>query len=501
MDSRRSRPVLRLSLSACAGAIGLCLLMGLCAQAVQGGEASDAPSAPSASAASAASGAVVGWRTDGMGRYPEATPPLHWSTSENVLWKTSTKAWSNATPVIVGEKIFLCAEEDHLLCLNAADGKELWSTPVKAKVDATPEQIQEARTKLGELDKQREALHKESRKLRGQIRKLAKDEAKAEELKALTAKREDLRARMEAIDKERAPYIQYAKPKTHKVNGYSSPTPVVAGDTVYSLFGTGVAGAHGLDGAPKWTRFVEAPRHNWGHSASPLLAGDTLIVHINDTVHGLDAATGETRWTARGGGSWGTGLAFEIGGEPVVLTVKGLLLRAADGKVLADKLFDAPWNGPIIAEGVVYVFDERGAKALRMPEAISADGAMKDLIQELWSAKVPKDRYYATPLIHDGLLYNITRKGVWTVLEADTGKEVYSQKLTFGGKEFYPSPTLVGDKILVSRENGTTAVIEPGREYKEIRRNELEPFRACPVAMGDRLYIRGLKHLYCIAKP
>jgi hypothetical protein len=29
--------------------------------------------------------------------------------------------------------------------------------------------------------------------------------------------------------------------------------------------------------------------------------------------------------------------------------------------------------------------------------------------------------------------------------------------------------------------------------------NELEPFRSCPVFVGDKCYIRGLSNLYCLA--
>ena len=35
-------------------------------------------------------------------------------------------AFSNAIPVIVGDKIFTCAEPAVLLCINKADGEILW---------------------------------------------------------------------------------------------------------------------------------------------------------------------------------------------------------------------------------------------------------------------------------------------------------------------------------------------------------------------------------------
>ncbi len=35
-------------------------------------------------------------------------------------------------------------------------------------------------------------------------------------------------------------------------------------------------------------------------------------------------------------------------------------------------------------------------------------------------------------------------------------------------------------------------------ELRQVACNTLEPFRACPVFDGDRLYLRGRKHLLCV---
>jgi len=54
--------------------------------------------------------AIVGWRTDGTGTYPKANPLTKWSTTQNVIWKTPLAKWSNATPIIVGDRLFVCGE-------------------------------------------------------------------------------------------------------------------------------------------------------------------------------------------------------------------------------------------------------------------------------------------------------------------------------------------------------------------------------------------------------
>ena len=67
----------------------------------------------------------VGWRGDGSGRYPSADPVSRWSEKENVLWKTEVGA-GQSSPIVVGPRVFITAEPDLLICLDAETGKELW---------------------------------------------------------------------------------------------------------------------------------------------------------------------------------------------------------------------------------------------------------------------------------------------------------------------------------------------------------------------------------------
>ena len=67
----------------------------------------------------------VGWRMDGSSVFPTAKPPAHWGTTDHVVWATPLPQWSNASPVLVDDKIFVCSEPSLLVCLDLA-GKILW---------------------------------------------------------------------------------------------------------------------------------------------------------------------------------------------------------------------------------------------------------------------------------------------------------------------------------------------------------------------------------------
>jgi len=67
-----------------------------------------------------------------------------------------------------------------------------------------------------------------------------------------------------------------------------------------------------------------------------------------------------------------------------------------------------------------------------------------------------------------------------SAIDSRDGTIVYERKLELGGTA-YPSLCLAGGKLFASSDSGTTVVIEPGREYRQLARNSLgEGFRSTP---------------------
>ncbi|WLD11111.1 PQQ-binding-like beta-propeller repeat protein [Planctellipticum variicoloris] len=68
----------------------------------------------------------------------EQTPPLKWSETENVVWKTPVPGRSHGSPIVVGDQVVLAvAEPDReiqsVVCLNRNSGQVLWQTVVHEK--------------------------------------------------------------------------------------------------------------------------------------------------------------------------------------------------------------------------------------------------------------------------------------------------------------------------------------------------------------------------------
>lgn len=99
-----------------------------------------------ASAAFAApAGDWPGWRgptRDGRAAEGE-NPPLRWSETENVVWRTPVPGRGHSSPTLAGPWIFLSTADDSIgeqrvLCFERASGKLRWSTVVhRGKLDDT----------------------------------------------------------------------------------------------------------------------------------------------------------------------------------------------------------------------------------------------------------------------------------------------------------------------------------------------------------------------------
>lgn len=106
--------------------------------------------------------------------------------------------------------------------------------------------------------------------------------------------------------------------------------------------------------------------------------------------------------------------------------------------------------------------------------------------------------YVPSPLVHDGHVYFVTDGGVAFCLDAASGSEVWKHRLQ---ASFTASAVLAGNNIYATSENGTTFVFASRPKYDEQARNELEEdCYATPAISGDWLYLRTAKHLYCIGE-
>ncbi|QDV51269.1 Outer membrane protein assembly factor BamB precursor [Gimesia fumaroli] len=64
---------------------------------------------------------------------PNQNPPLKWSETENIIWKTPVPGRGYSSPTVVGNRIYLASadtetETQFVLCYDRATGKQVWKT-------------------------------------------------------------------------------------------------------------------------------------------------------------------------------------------------------------------------------------------------------------------------------------------------------------------------------------------------------------------------------------
>ena len=311
---------------------------------------------------------TTGWRTDGTGSYPKAQPPLEWSPAKNVVWRTSLPGYGVNLPVLLGERVFICAEPATLLCLDKKDGKILWQkTSTYAELEIAPDVREQLKVELEqttELSKKQSAIQKEKDAL---YRSLVKDKAEKAEIEA---KMKPFDKQIDDLKNEKLKLtvaVRYTQPGIHSTAGYSAPTPVTNGKEIFVAFGNGLMACFDLDGNRKWLKLIEHSNAAYAHSGSPILIGDKVVIHFTDLV-ALDMKTGDEVWRLKIPTSHGTPLVTRIGDVDVILTPRGTMVRAKDGKLLADKLGYCGSNSPILHDGIVYYVHGSGTTAFRLPE-------------------------------------------------------------------------------------------------------------------------------------
>jgi outer membrane protein assembly factor BamB len=132
---------------------------------------------------------------------------------------------------------------------------------------------------------------------------------------------------------------------------------------------------------------------------------------------------------------------------------------------------------------------------------------------KLWESG--SSSYVPTPVLHDGHLYVISDQGFALCLDAKTGAEIYRERALEGtdaqgggrrrggGKPFYASPVLVGDRLYcVSRKNGTV-VLRAAPKFEKLATNVLagdtSQFNGTPAVVDDQMFLRSERALYCIS--
>lgn len=396
---------------------------------------------------------------DGVVPGPEAVKlPLHWNsdTGQNIIWKTDLEGEGHSTPVIGGDRIWFTAA--------TVDGKKQYVYGIDRMTGKVVHHI---------------------------------------------------------------PLFENANPEVlgNPLNNYAAPSPALEADALYVHFGTyGTARIDPQTGKTVWQRRDINVNHYRGPGSSPTIHGDLIFLTfdgINEQfVTALNKKTGETVWKTGRTTDYGdldkegkptrdgdmrkayhTPSVFNLGGIETLVSVGS---RAAFGYDAATgkELWTVRHGGfnaairPLVHKEVL-ILNTGSERSHTL--GIRIDDKMKGDITEshtLWDRE-KRNASESCPVLAGGLLFQITRGGIVTCMNPETGVDVWEDRIA---GQHLPSPIVAGDRLYFCNDRGDVNVVKAADKFEILATNKLpDAMTSSPAVADGAIFIRTKKQLFKIA--
>jgi len=393
----------------------------------------------------------------GLGHTPEKNLPIRWGgkDKENVLWRADLKGQGHASPIVWGDRVFVCTvfwpasvtdrkkviPEHHVLCYGAADGRLLWDRTIRP-----------------------------------------------------------------------GPWVR-TDFRSGPGGGYAAPTPTTDGKLVFVAYGSSVMAALDFAGKVVWRKEIKPRTFDVTLGSSPVLYKDAVILLCamarkqDSRLVAFRKDTGEVAWqtplpTVAFGHS--TPIVFQAGGRwQVVFVASGISTKPdglqsfdpANGKRLWWARGSGDASSPAYGGGVVYCDSGRGGPGTAVDPTGTGDVTAT---HTRWTIRsMPSG--ISSPLIAGGHLYRLhgSSLGCW---DLKTGKRVYSERLK-GISSPWASPIADANGRIYFANAGKSYVIQAGEEFKVLAVNDLgDGSHPSPAVAEGRMFLVGKKYVHCLGK-
>jgi outer membrane protein assembly factor BamB len=318
--------------------------------------------------------------------------------------------------------------------------------------------------------------------------------------------------------------------KVHAISSPAGSTPVTDGERLYVYFGSYGLIAYDRDGKTLWERRFPNPENPYGAVASPIVAGDWLIVNHQGkeaSLLALDRRDGRTVWKTDRSMlqyGWSTPVHWRHDGVDEILVLGGDF--KPNQRLMAYNLADGAerwWIGglppcgkstPVIGDGLVYfaapdiiletAFEKNNPE--RAAQIYSNNSSRVTAVRPGGKGEVNQTHIawseakgvpgVPSPLFYEGRLYTFLNGGIVYGRLARTGAVLFSGRLGALGY-YYASPVAADQKIYIASEEGVVIVLGAGDELNVLARNKLDgAILATPAIVDGKIYVRTESHLY-----
>ncbi len=146
---------------------------------------------------------------------------------------------------------------------------------------------------------------------------------------------------------------------------------------------------------------------------------------------------------------------------------------------------------PVYRNGLAYLITGMGKTEL-LGVKTDGSGDVTDT-HVAWRLKTHVSKT-ASPILVDDLIYMVADESFVSCVEAGTGNVVWSERI--GGK-FAASPIYADGHLYFCDKDGVTTILKPGRTFELVTTNKLaNGFMSSPAVSGKALYLRTRTDLY-----
>ncbi len=416
------------------------------------------------------------WRgPDANGVASQGDPPIQWDATTNVKWKVPLQGHGSSTPIVWGDTLFVTSavRTDRISDAPTPDRQ-----PPEVKIEGVPP-----------LTIEPVPTHYH------QFLVSAFERSTGKEL-------------WKKVVAEEVPHRAH-----HLDHGYASSSPTTDGKRLYVSFGSVGLFCLDFDGELIWKRDLGDMEvaNDFGEVVTPVLYGDRLVAvmdHLGQSfIEALSTTTGKTVWKKERVelASWSTPLVAEYAGKVQVIVCGGDRVISY-GLASGDTIWECGGLGkaivasPIQVGELVYCMTGHLGDSL-LAIRLDSTGDATDTKQVAWRTNKATS-YVPSPIAYNEQLYFLRRSsGILSGLHAKTGKRVFGPtRLKLDGS-VYASPVASAGRLYFVARDGTTLVIRHGDHLEVLATNRLdESIDASPVIVGNDLFLRGSKNLYCLSE-
>jgi outer membrane protein assembly factor BamB len=412
------------------------------------------------------------WRGPAADGMAVGDAPVHWSDTQNVLWKTDIPGRGQSSPVVFGDQIFVTTA--------VPTGKPAPANPQAGSGAKSPQQ-----SFGGDTNPQPE-----------------------HNFDVLCIDRKTGKILWRRTAKTASPHESY-----HPTYGsYASNSPVTDGKHVYAFFGSRGIYCYDMNGELVWQKDfnVQMRMHMaFGEGMAPVLYGDRLLLDFDYNGDSflvmLDKNSGKEIWRAQREeiSNWSPPFVADFAGQKQVVVSATKKVRSyafETGKLIWESAGLGLNTIPATVQQDDLVFVMSGYRDPNlMAIRLGRQGNLTGTDAIVWS-QTRGNSYTPSPVIHDNKLYVLTDSGMISCYNARTGVPYYHQVRLPKTYSFKSSPVGANGKLYLASENEDVLVLRMGEKFEVLATNTMvdQMFVATPAIVGGEIFLRSQNRLYCI---